>query len=190
MWRDFIKNPFKSAVPYIIFHFSNHQIFFAVSQSHVCIVYINIFNEIFYWYTPYNDKFYKLWIITKWTNLCVQKTCEMRTTESALRGEEVKFRDQKMVKEFATNHITRVPGFISVQFSHSVLSNSLWPEGPQHTRLPVHHQLPEFTQTHVHWVGDAIQPSHPLSFPSPTFNLSQHQGLLKLPGSVHEAQTC
>ena len=44
--------------------------------------------------------------------------------------------------------------------------------------LPVHHQLPEFTQTHVHWVGDAIQPSHPLSSPSPlAFNLSQHQGL-------------
>ena len=44
--------------------------------------------------------------------------------------------------------------------------------------LPVHHQLPEFTQTHVHWVGDAIQPSHPLSSPSPPApNLSQHQGL-------------
>ena len=43
--------------------------------------------------------------------------------------------------------------------------------------LSVHHQLPEFTQTHVHRVGDAIQPSHPLSFPSPpTFNLSQHRG--------------
>ena len=42
--------------------------------------------------------------------------------------------------------------------------------------LPVHHQLPEFTQTHVHWVGDAIQPSHPLLSPSPpTFNLCQHQ---------------
>ena len=38
--------------------------------------------------------------------------------------------------------------------------------------FPVHHQLPEFTQTHVHWVGDAIQPSHPLSSPSPAFNLS------------------
>ena len=44
--------------------------------------------------------------------------------------------------------------------------------------LPVHHQLPEFIQTHVHQGGDAIQPSHPLSSPSPpTFNLSQHQGL-------------
>ena len=46
--------------------------------------------------------------------------------------------------------------------------------------LPVHHQLPEFTQTHVHWVGDTIQPSHPLSSPSlPAFNLCQHQGLFK-----------
>ena len=44
--------------------------------------------------------------------------------------------------------------------------------------LPVHHQLPEFTQAHVHCVSDAIQPSHPLSSPSPpTFNLSQHEGL-------------
>ena len=44
--------------------------------------------------------------------------------------------------------------------------------------LPVHHQLLEFTQTHVHRVGDAIQPSHPLLSPSPpAFNLSQHQGL-------------
>ena len=44
--------------------------------------------------------------------------------------------------------------------------------------LPVHHQLPELAQTHVHRVGDAIQPSHPLSSPSPpAFNLSQHQSL-------------
>ena len=47
--------------------------------------------------------------------------------------------------------------------------------------LPVHHQLPEFTQTHVVWVGDALQLSHPLSSPSPpALNLSQHQGLFKL----------
>ena len=46
--------------------------------------------------------------------------------------------------------------------------------------LPVHHQLPEFTQTHVHRVNDAIQPSHPLSSPSPPApNPSQHQGLFK-----------
>ena len=46
--------------------------------------------------------------------------------------------------------------------------------------LPVHHQLLKFTHTHVHQVGDVIQPSHPLSSPfSPDFNLSQHQGLFK-----------
>ena len=52
--------------------------------------------------------------------------------------------------------------------------------------LPVHHQLPEFTQTHVHWVGDAIQPSHPLSSPAPALNLSQHQGLFKWVSSSHQ----
>ena len=46
--------------------------------------------------------------------------------------------------------------------------------------FPVHNQLPELGQTHVHWVGDAIQPSHPLSSPfPPAFNLSQHQGLFQ-----------
>ena len=44
--------------------------------------------------------------------------------------------------------------------------------------LPVHHQLPEFTQTHVHRVGDDIQPSHPLSSPSPAFNPSQNQSFI------------
>ena len=53
--------------------------------------------------------------------------------------------------------------------------------------LSVHHQLPEFTQTHVHRVGDAIQPSHPLSSPSPpALNLSQHQGLLQWVSSSHQ----
>ena len=53
--------------------------------------------------------------------------------------------------------------------------------------LPVHHQLPEPTQTHVHWVGDAIQQSHPLSSPSPpVLNLYQHQGLFKWVTSLHQ----
>ena len=53
--------------------------------------------------------------------------------------------------------------------------------------LPVHHQLPAFTQTHVHWVSDAIQPSHPVLPPSPpAFNLSQHQGLFKWVSSSHQ----
>ena len=53
--------------------------------------------------------------------------------------------------------------------------------------LPVHHQLPKFTHTHVHWVTDAIQPSHPLSSPSPpAFNLFQNQGLFQLVSSSHQ----
>ena len=56
--------------------------------------------------------------------------------------------------------------------------------------LPVRHHLPEFAQTHVHWFSDAIQPSHPLSSPSPpTFNLSQHQGLFQcISSSYHVAK--
>ena len=52
--------------------------------------------------------------------------------------------------------------------------------------LPVHHQLPEFTQTHVHWIGDAIQQSHPLLSASSVFNLLQHQGLFQWVSSLHQ----
>ena len=53
--------------------------------------------------------------------------------------------------------------------------------------FPGHHQLPEPTKTHVHWVGNAIQPSHPLSSPSPpALNLSQQQGLFKWVSSLHQ----
>ena len=69
----------------------------------------------------------------------------------------------------------------SVQFSLAQWSPTLC--DPMNRSMPgllVHHQLLESTQTHVHQVDDAIQPSHPLSFPSPpALNLSQHQGLLK-----------
>ena len=78
-------------------------------------------------------------------------------------------------------HHLRSPWSVSlVQLGHSVVSDSLWPMDCSTPGFPVHHQLPEFTQTHVHHVGDAIRPSHPLSFPSPlAFNLSQNQGLFK-----------
>ena len=53
--------------------------------------------------------------------------------------------------------------------------------------LPIHHHLPEFTQTHVHWVRDAIQTSHPLSSPfPPSLNPSQHQSLFQWVSSLHE----
>ena len=78
--------------------------------------------------------------------------------------------------------------FQSVQFSHSVVSNSLWPHGLHSMPgFPVYYQLPELAQTHVHWVGDVIQPSYALSSPSPpAFNFSQHQGLFKWVSSLHQ----
>ena len=68
----------------------------------------------------------------------------------------------------------------SVQFSHLVVSDSCDPMDCSTPGLPVHHQLPEFTQTHIHRIGDAIQPSHPPSSPSPPApNPSQHQSLFQ-----------
>ena len=75
----------------------------------------------------------------------------------------------------------------SIHFSRSVVAHSLQPHRLQHARPPCLSPLPEFTQTHVHWVGDAIEPSHLLSSPSPpAFNLSQHQGLFQWVNSLHE----
>ena len=77
----------------------------------------------------------------------------------------------------------------SVQFSSVAQSRPiLWdPMDCSTPDLPVHHQFPEFTETHVHWVGDAIQPSHPLLSPSPpAFNISQHQSLFKWISSSYQ----
>ena len=75
----------------------------------------------------------------------------------------------------------------SIQFSLVAQScPTLWdPIDCSTPGFPFHHQLPEFTPTHVHWVGDAIQPSHPLLSP-PAFNLSQQQGLFKWVSSLHQ----
>ena len=81
------------------------------------------------------------------------------------------------------------PGKSSVQFSSVAQSCPTLCDPMNHSTpdLPVHHQLPESTQTHVHWVGNAIQPSHALSSPSlPVFNLSQHQGLFKWVSCLHK----
>ena len=78
----------------------------------------------------------------------------------------------------------------SVQFSSVAQSCPTLCDPMSHSTpgLPVHHQLPEFTQTHVHRVGDAIQPSHPLSSPSPPApNPSQHQGLFQWVNSSHDS---
>ena len=82
------------------------------------------------------------------------------------------------------HHIISWVQFSSVAQSHATLFDPMNRSTPG---LSVHHQLPEFTQTHVHRVGDAIQPSHPLSSPSPTApNPSQHQGLFQWVNSSHE----
>ena len=67
------------------------------------------------------------------------------------------------------------------------MSDSLWPMHSSMPGFPVHHQLLEPAQIHVHRVDDAIQPSHPLSAPSPpAFSLSHHQGLFQWVGSSHQ----
>ena len=90
---------------------------------------------------------------------------------------------------FTTAPPGKLSFYSSVQFS-SVAQSCPTLRDPMNCSMPcflVQHQLPEFTQTHVHWVGDAIQPSHPLSSPSPsTFNLFQHQGLFKWVSSSHQ----
>ena len=66
-------------------------------------------------------------------------------------------------------------------------TSPLRPHGLQHARLPCSSPYPGFSQTHVHWVNDTIQPSHPLSSPSPpAFNLSQYRGLFQWVGSLHQ----
>ena len=88
----------------------------------------------------------------------------------------------KMVWRFLKKLGIKPPSvqFSSVQFSRSVMSNSLRPQESQHARPPCPSQLPEFTQTHVHRVSDAIQPSHSLlSTSPPASNPSQHQSLFQ-----------
>ena len=85
---------------------------------------------------------------------------------------------------FKRNLLLNLYQFSSVAQSCLTVCNTMNRSMPG---LPVHHQLPEFTQTHVHQVGDAIQPSHPLSSPSPPApNPSQHQDLFQWVNSSHE----
>ena len=98
-------------------------------------------------------------------NWCFQTVVLQKTLESPLKSREIS----------------------SVQFSAQSFPTLCDLMNRSTPGLPVHHQLPEFTQTHVHWVGDAIQPSHPLSSPSPPApNPSQHQGLFQWVNSSHE----
>ena len=85
---------------------------------------------------------------------------------------------------WATWGIANCGQFSSVTQSYLTLRN---PMDCNKQGFPVHHQLPKLAQIHVHWVGDAMQPSHPLSSPSPpAFNLSQHQGLFQWVSPSHQ----
>ena len=77
--------------------------------------------------------------------------------------------------------------FFSLKFSSVILSYLTFCDIMDYSTLgfPVYHQLPEFAPAHIHRVGDAIQPFHPLSSPSPAFNLSQHQGIFQWVSSSH-----
>ena len=76
--------------------------------------------------------------------------------------------------------------YISIEFRLSVVPDSLQPHGLQNARLPCPSPTPDLAQTYVNRVSDAIQPSHSLSSPSPTFNLSQHEGLFQWVSSSHQ----
>ena len=95
----------------------------------------------------------------------------------------------KIVQYLTSHRNTIVESLISLGFS-SVTQSYLTLYNPMNCSmpgLPIHPQLLEFIRTHVHWVSDAIRPSHPLSSPfPPTFNLSQHQGLFKWGSSSHQ----
>ena len=99
-----------------------------------------------------------------------------------------------MTSQFKVNVLKSLSEFLSLYLvmSHSSLQSlsSVWLCDPMDCcmpGLPVHHQLPVITHTHVHWVSDAVQPSHPLSSPSPpALYLSQHQGLFKWVSSSHQ----
>ena len=79
------------------------------------------------------------------------------------------------------------PAYLTCMQSSVQLLSCVWLFAtPWTANTRFHHQLPKLTQTHVHWVSDVIQPSHPLSSPSPpAFNPSQHQGLFKWVSSLH-----
>ena len=123
------------------------------------------------------------------------QVCEVRKNNtnnaSEMKNDDLRLiMPQECAQIFLSQEVPKVTvkriQICSVQFSCSVMSDSLWPHGLQHTRLP-YHQLPELVQTYVHQGGDAIQPSHPLSSPSPpAFNLSKHQGLFQWVISSHQ----
>ena len=118
----------------------------------------------------------------------VQQHVSLNVVNSSLYSQTILFiYHQKLERQAYIK--ARLLQFSSIQFSSVAKSCPTLcdPMNCSTPGLPVHHQLPEFTQTHAHRIGDAIQPSYPLSSPSPPApNTSQHQGLFQWVNSSHE----
>ena len=120
--------------------------------------------------------------IVAWIFQC--HSLDLKESTYPLEGQDIRARARRGVMQFLAL-ATKITGL--VQFSRSVLSTLCDPMDYSTPGLPVHHQLPELDQTHVHRVGDAIQPSHPLVSPSPpAFSLSQHQDLFQWVSFSHQ----
>ena len=116
---------------------------------------------------------------------CKPRNCKQSSLDCRNQLAEDKRKGKSLLKEGSKS----LQPISSVQFSLVAQSSPTLCHPMNHSTpgLPVHHQFPEFTQTHVHWVSDDIQPSHPLSSPSPpSLNLSQHQDLFKWVSSSHQ----
>ena len=109
-------------------------------------------------------------------------------TESSIFAWEIPWIEDPGVLRFMGSQKSPIWLSDSVQFSSvtSLCPTLCDPVDCRMPGLPLHHQLPESTQTHVHWVSDAIQPSHPLLPPSPALNLSQHQGFFQWVSSSYQ----
>ena len=115
----------------------------------------------------------------------------MQVKKQELETNMEQWTGSKLGKEYVKAVYCHLAYLIYIRVSQSVQSLShVWLCNPMNHSMPgppVHHQLPESTQTHVHWVSDAIQPSLPLSPSSlPALNLSQHQGLFQWVSSSHQ----
>ena len=119
--------------------------------------------------------------VKKWGKIYRSKTNQKKTGVAMLITKKIS--DQRLLLEIKNGHLIMIVQFSSVTQS----CPTLWdPMDCSIPGFPVLHYLPEFAQTQVHRVGDAMQPSHPLLSPSPpALNLSQHQGLFQWVSSSH-----
>ena len=121
--------------------------------------------------------------------ICTENGCKSSIFDASKKKSFGSGWNSNFLRSMHAKHACMLNRFSSVQ-SSSVAQSCLTLRDPMNHStpgLPVHHQLPEFTQTLVHWVSDAIQPSHPLSSPSPPApNPSQHQSLFQWVNSSHE----